>query len=69
MAIVAGVRGHIDTANKLIDDAHKALDHVTAEGYGDSAQMSFDVQSVAALSSLATAHIQMAYWLQWRNDS
>lgn len=69
MAIVAGVHGHIRTAEKLIDDAHKALDHVEGEGYGDADQMAFDIQSVAALGSLAQAHIAMASFLQTRTDS
>lgn len=69
MAIVAGVAGHIKTAEKLIDDAHRALDHVEAAKYGDLDQMTFDIQSVAALGSLAQAHIAMAHFLQTRNDS
>lgn len=69
MAVVAGVLGHIRTAEKLIEDAHQALEHVEDQGYGDRDQMSFDIQSVAALGSLAQAHIAMAHFLQYRNDS
>ncbi|WNN95156.1 hypothetical protein SEA_MAGRITTE_205 [Microbacterium phage Magritte] len=69
MAVVAGVAGHIRTAEKLIDDAHKSLAHVEGEGYGNRDQMTFDIQSVAALGSLAQAHIAMAHFLQFRNDS
>lgn len=65
MAIVAQSIQNRREAEKLISEAHRVLKIVNERpGYQDRDQMMADLQTVAALSTLATAHIAMAEYLR-----
>lgn len=69
MAVVAGVHGHIREAEALMSKAHDTLSVIEEKKFYDMEQMQTDIAAVGSLSSLAQAHIQMAHFLQFRNDS
>jgi len=69
MAVVAGVSDHIRMAERLIAQGDSVLDQVARVGVQRSSQMQVDLQTVSASATLASAHIAMAHFLQYRNDS
>lgn len=70
MAIVAGVATHIHKAEDLMAQAHDLRAGLEANTQnGDFYQMQLDIDTMGAFASLASAHIQMAHFLQMRNDS